>query len=312
MPLLVPPWCSYKYVFLALSTSSIIVVNLADVLVALQGWMGVKEDWAGLDRILCKRILAPVIIFDNRGMGESDVPEGSYSISLFVSDMMTVVEAAVGKVAFDVFGISMGGCIAQMAALSGNPLLRRVVIGCSTPGGPDTQVGPGLLACFQLLADPAVKSMTARELTTNIHYHNLPAQWIEDHPDMFEQFIVDVLRHKRPYPGTMGQMKAISKFNVSQKLHTIRIPTLIVHGDEDEMVPVESGKLIHNLVPESHMVELKGAGHLFWITHLHDTIRPVAAFLSSVKAPSLDSSPHLKISATANSTKAPTNLRAKL
>jgi len=270
--------------------------------------MGVKEDWAGMDRILCKRIRAPVIIFDNRGMGESDVPEGSYSISLFVIDMVAVVEAAVGKVPFDVFGISMGGCIAQMAALSGNPMVRRVVIGCSTPGGPDTQIGPGLLACFQMLSDPSVKTMTARELTTNIQLHNLPAHWIEDHPDMFEQFIVDVLRHNRPYPGTLGQMKAIAKFNVSQRIQNVKIPALIVHGDEDQMVPVESGRLLHKLIPESHMVELKGAGHLFWITHLHDTIRPVAAFLNSSMPPSLESSPHLKISATANSARSPANL----
>ena len=268
--------------------------------------MGVKEDWAGLDRILCKRIRAPVVIFDNRGVGESDVPETPYSMSQFVGDLMAVVNASLGKVEFDLFGISMGGCTVQLAALTANPLIRRVVIGCSTPGGPETKLGAGLLECFQIMNDPSTKNLSPLEQTRNIQYHNLPTSWIEQHPDMFTQFLADTMRYNRPHKGLVSQMKALSKFNVASTVSKINIPALIIHGDEDDMIPIESARMLHQLIPNAHFVELKGAAHLFWITHLHDTVRPVAAFLTSPQQ-QLGNSPHLMASPTSSAV-----VRAKL
>lgn len=262
--------------------------------------MGVKEDWAGLDRILCKRIHAPVVIYDNRGIGESGVPTSGYTIEQLALDMFTVATAALGNRQFDVLGISMGGCIAQMAALMPNSsLIRRLVLGCSTPGGAQAKLGPGLLACFNLMSDPASKTLSPRELTINIQHNNLPEPWVYEYPNMFEQFISDLLRYHRPLEGLLGQMQALSKFNLSRRVSSIRIPTFIVHGDEDAMVPLESGKMLHQLIPESQMIEIKGAAHLFWITHLHDTVRPVAAFLRSPN-PRQDNSPHLMASTTSS------------
>ena len=269
--------------------------------------MAVKEDWAGLDRILCKRINAPVVIFDNRGIGESDVPAGDYTIVQLTKDMFTVATAALGGIEFDVFGISMGGCIAQTAALMPNSRIRRLVLGCSTPGGRAAKPGPGLQACFNIVRDPSTKSLSPRELLSNVHHNNLPPSWVMEYPDMFSQFISDLLRYNRPLDGISSQAVALSKFNLSRHLPSLSTPTLIIHGDEDQMVPIESGKLLHNLLPESQMIELKGAAHLFWITHLHDTVRPVAAFLKSPN-PREDKSPHLMASTTSSAH----NPRAKL
>lgn len=244
-----------------------------------KGWMGVKEDWAGLDRALCKRIRAPVVVFDNRGSGESDVPDTPYSIGLFASDLNTVAEASLGNTAYDVLGISMGGCIALMAALSGSTRIRRIVLGCSTPGGPETRLGKDLVASFNMVQ--MANSMSPREFTTNMQYRNLPAWWIEQHPDIFEQYISDLLRHRRPLQGIIKQMQALSRFNLSKLISNITVPTLIVHGDEDEMVPIESGRLLMKKIPTASGCELRGASHFFWITHLHDTVRAVAEFLNS-------------------------------
>lgn len=269
--------------------------------------MGVKEDWAGLDRILCKRINAPVVIFDNRGIGESDVPSGGYTIEQLTKDLLTVADAALGGIEFDVFGISMGGCIAQTAALMPNSRIRRVVLGCSTPGGSATKPGPGLQACFNIMRDPASKTLPPRELLSNVNLNNLPPEWVLEYPDHFSQFISNLLRFNRPLEGIASQAVALSKFNLSRRLSALSSPTLILHGDEDQMVPLDSGKLLHQLVPESQMIELKGAAHLFWITHLHDTVRPVAAFLKSPN-PRQDKSPHLMTSTTSSAY----NPRAKL
>jgi pimeloyl-ACP methyl ester carboxylesterase len=252
--------------------------------------MKVKEDWAGLDRALCKRIRAPVVIFDNRGIGESDVPDTPYTIPLFVSDLKTVVEHALGKVPIDLLGISMGGCIVQMAALSGLLPVRRIVLGCTTPGGPETKPGPGLVACMQLVEEACrakSEKHDPRALVTDLEYHNLPSAWIEDHPDIFEQYIVDQLRYRRPLPGLLGQMRALSKFNVSRSIHSLQTPSLILHGDADNVIPLESAQLLAQKLPNSELYVLEGAAHLFWITHLHDATRSIASFLN--KPPSYES-----------------------
>lgn len=269
--------------------------------------MGVKEDWAGLDRILCKRICAPVVIFDNRGIGESDAPAGGYTIEQLTKDFLAVADAALGGIEFDVFGISMGGCIAQTAALLPNSRIRRLVLGCSTPGGAAAKPGPGLQACFNIVRDPSTPNLQPRELLSNIHHNNLPPSWILEYPDMFNQFVSVLLRYNRPLAGIASQAQALARFNLSRRLPSLPTPTLLLHGDEDQMVPLESGKLLHSLIPESQMIELKGAAHLFWITHLHDTVRPVSAFLKSPN-PREDKSPHLMTSTTSSAY----NPRAKL
>ena len=75
-----------------------------------------------------------VIVFDNRGMGRSDVPRGLYSIRQMASDAHTVLKAA-GVAAADVVGASMGGMIAQELALRFPQCVRRLVLACTSHGG---------------------------------------------------------------------------------------------------------------------------------------------------------------------------------
>lgn len=242
--------------------------------------MGVKEDWAGFDRALCKRINAPVVIFDNRGIGESDVPTTPYSIALFVEDLKTVVDAALGKVPHDILGISMGGCITMAAALTDYPLLRRIIIGCSTPGGPEAKLGNGLMSCMSAFTDDTTKNLPHREQVIKLQRYNLPAAWIEAHSSLFEQYITDVMRSKRSAKGIIQQMKALIRFNVSKTVANIKIPTFIIHGELDDMVPLQSGQLLLSKIKTSQMFEIKGAAHLFWISHLGDAVRATSAFLN--------------------------------
>lgn len=75
------------------------------------------------------------IAFDNRGVGLSDVPPGPYSIAAMASDAAAVMDAA-GIVRAHVFGISMGGMIGQEFALQYPARTRSLILGCTSPGGP--------------------------------------------------------------------------------------------------------------------------------------------------------------------------------
>src|SRR5271163_748926 len=76
------------------------------------------------------------IAFDNRGIGQSDVPAGVYPIALMASDAAAVLDAA-GLERAHIFGTSMGGMIAQEFALQYPERVRSVILGCTSPGGPN-------------------------------------------------------------------------------------------------------------------------------------------------------------------------------
>ena len=92
-----------------------------------------KEDWHGLaERLAATR---PVLIFDNRGMGESDIPEGPYTMEQFARDTLGLA-AHVGFTTFNLMGISMGGMISQHVAIAAPPgVVRRLILGCTHHGG---------------------------------------------------------------------------------------------------------------------------------------------------------------------------------
>src|SRR5580692_11150604 len=89
--------------------------------------------WHRSRPILAK--LFRTIALDNRGVGQSDAPPGIYSIALMASDAAAVLDAA-GIESAHVFGVSMGGMIAQEFALQYPNRVRSLILGCTAPGGP--------------------------------------------------------------------------------------------------------------------------------------------------------------------------------
>lgn len=241
-------------------------------LVMIMGLAGVKEDWRQLAPGLA--VNRPVLVMDNRGIGESDVPPGPYSISMFVEDVLAVMDE-LGWMRADVFGISMGGMIAQQLVLAQPERVRRLILGCTMHGGPH-QVPPRPEVLQALLPQRNVDPQLALRKAMAVNY---TPQWVESHPEFFDALLQENTRYKRSSRGIMAQMQAIMKFDVENLLSQISCPTLVIHGDEDQLLPLPNGQAIAAKIPGSIFHLLRHCGHVFWHMDEGESQRVIELFL---------------------------------
>jgi 3-oxoadipate enol-lactonase len=212
------------------------------------------------------------IAFDNRGVGLSDVPPGPYSIATMASDAAAVLDAA-GVTLAHVFGVSMGGMIAQEFALQYPARTRSLILGCTSPGGPlavraESKVIDVLFAC----------GMTPEQAREAI----LP--YIYDAATPQEKIAEDTSVRQRWLPtpaGYMAQLQGILAWESYSRITQITAPTLVIHGKSDALVPPGNGELIARRIPGAKLVLLDHASHLFLTDRTEEANREIVEFLSS-------------------------------
>jgi pimeloyl-ACP methyl ester carboxylesterase len=212
------------------------------------------------------------ILFDNRGVGKSDVPRGAYSIAQMAADAAAVLDAA-GIEKAHVFGVSMGGMIAQEFALDYPARVNRLVLGCTTYGGRN-----GIPAAQEVL-----DILKARARMTPEEGAQAMVPYIYDSSTPRERIEEDLAIRRRTYPdaaGYLGQVQAISAWTSLDRLAAIHVPTLVIHGETDQLVPPENARILIQNIPESRLVLLPHASHIFITDQPEASHREVLAFLS--------------------------------
>lgn len=216
------------------------------------------------------------IAFDNRGVGQSDVPPGPYSIAAMASDAAAVLDAA-GIRRAHVFGVSMGGMIAQEFALQYPQRVWSLILGCTTAGGITTQYAePAALMMLQtIMGMPAEQ---AAEAAVPLIYHCATPRRLID----------EDIATRRPWlptkDGYLAQLQAIIGWESFSRLPQIAAPTLVIHGKADRLVPPGNGEIIAARIPGAQLVLLDHAGHLFSTDQTEAAHRAVLEFLSSTRA----------------------------
>ncbi|MFY9804591.1 MAG: alpha/beta fold hydrolase [Candidatus Acidiferrales bacterium] len=194
------------------------------------------------------------IALDNRGVGQSDVPSGVYSIALMASDAAAVLDAA-GVLSAHVFGISMGGMIAQEFALQYPQRVRSLILGCTASGGPEAvQAAPAVLETLLR------QGMTPEEATEAI----IP--FIYDAGTPRERIDEDMAIRMKWYPSARAyssQLQGIIAWEAYSRIAQIKAPTLLIHGETDRLVPAANGRLIAARIPGAKLVLIPHASHIF-------------------------------------------------
>ena len=223
-----------------------------------------------------------VITYDRRGFGRSDKPARGYDYDTFAEDLHEILEALDLR-DVTLVGFSMGGGeIARYVAKHGQERIRSVVFAAAVPP---------YLAKTDDNPEGPLDQATADGMESGLK---------DDRDAFFPQFVRDfysaggvlkasqaqvdqavALAQQSDQKAALGAMEAFATTDFREDLTTIAVPTLVLHGDADAVVPFEgSGKRTHAIVPGSELVVVEGAPHGFNVTHADEFNRALLAFLA--------------------------------
>jgi pimeloyl-ACP methyl ester carboxylesterase len=233
-----------------------------DPLVLIAGLGYPLWQWHKMVPFLAERF--QVVAFDNRGVGQTDKPAGPYSAQLLAADTVALLDALDIKKAV-VAGHSMGGFVAQALALDYPDRVSALVL-CSTNfGGPrHVPITPEAMAVLSdMTSDPLTR------FTNGLKVSTAPG-WAEANPKILEEWIAWRMANPLDLAGYQSQM-AIGLALVAedaafeQRLPEISVPTLILFGAHDKVVPPQNAELLAEKIPGSKIDILPDAGHFFCI-----------------------------------------------
>jgi len=216
------------------------------------------------------------IALDNRGVGQSDVPQGPYSIAGMAEDAAKVLDAA-GVERAHVFGVSMGGMIAQEFTLRFPDRVRSLILACTAAGGPTAlRAEPAALEMLRT-ASFMPRDQAAEAAVPFIYDSATPRRLIDE----------DIARRRPWLPssvGYLGQLQAILGWECYSRLDQISAPTLVIHGKNDRLIPPGNGEMIAARIPGAQLVLIENAGHLFTTDQTAKGHEAAIRFLSSHSA----------------------------
>ncbi len=195
------------------------------------------------------------IVFDNRGVGKSDVPPGPYPIAQMAADAACVLDAA-GVERASIFGVSMGGMIAQEFAILYPHRVDSLVLGCTACGGQNSiPAAPNVLQILMARATMTPEE-GAEAMVPFIYDASTPRARIDE----------DLAIRRRTFPtaaGYLAQVQGVLSWTCFDRLNQIKARTLIVHGETDQLVPPQNALILKQHIAGSRLAVLPHASHIF-------------------------------------------------
>ncbi len=251
-----------------------------DPLALIMGFSGSSRGWGDPFLDLIERRFKTILI-DNRGTGESDKPDAPWTMTDMANDVAAVLDHAKIDRAH-IYGISMGGMIAQEFALQHAARVRGLVLGCTAPGMAHAAPNdPANVA--KRMPDPSKtpeqQARTAFEVACGTAFLNSKRG-----PAFIDHQIAEMGKYPiTPLPTFTRQMEAIQAWDPWDRLGQIKAPTLIFHGDDDKLLPHANAEILHSKIAGSRVHILKGIGHMFFWEAPEESVGIPGDFVASVK-----------------------------
>ena len=214
-----------------------------------------------------------VVWFDNRGTGESGMTRKA-TIQDLTRDALAVMDAA-GLGRAHVFGVSMGGGIALELAMQAPQRVTSLVLGCTCMLTSEKPRMPAIMRALYYLPPWALRLLLPRRGDKGYGSAATPEAVATD--------MAVLARDRFSVPGVVAQAAAIAGYSTTNEaVAALTMPALVIHGDEDGVVPYAWGVELAEALPHSTFVEVKGAGHNFLVAGGDKTNAIIAEFLSNV------------------------------
>ena len=221
-----------------------------------------------------------VITVDNRGIGDSDAPGGSYSTRVMAEDVVAVLDHA-GVRSAGVVGTSLGGMVAQELALAHPERVERLVLVATIPGGRLTAPMP-LKTAYLLTWAPLMRS---DQRLRGFVEHNLGPETLRRRAKVVRRLMGLKRAHPQTEQAWRAQATAGVLFDPLGRQRRITQPTLILQGTADQVVNPVNAELLAGLIPNARLRYVEGAGHLVCWDEPRRFARVVSGFLTDRAVP---------------------------
>jgi 3-oxoadipate enol-lactonase len=229
-------------------------------LLLIQGMSGTHDHWGDA---LVERLTGDgraLVGVNHRGVYRTAIPEAGYTMADLADDQAAALDALGIDEPVDVFGISMGGMIALNLALQHPEKVRTLALGCTTAGG----------ALMTYPSQEDIQNLFAAQQSGNIEtalragYEVNFSERLWSDEAAYARFKELTERAPVPVQVILGQAQAIGSHDVGARLSEITVPTAVLHGTVDRMLPYPNGVAVHGGIPGATLDTFDEAGHLFF------------------------------------------------
>jgi pimeloyl-ACP methyl ester carboxylesterase len=217
-----------------------------------------------------------VVSFDPRGVSASDKPEGPQTITLLAGDVAQLLQA-IGIDSAHIVGASFGGFVAQEFALKYPAMTRKLVLCCTSFGGPNHVVP----APETLQALASTKGLNSEDRMRENLLLAFTPEYVRTHSDEVDHIVHLRATNEVPEHIYLSQLHAAMSFNVESRLAEIRSPTLVLSGDADVIVPVQNSRNLAEKIPGARLQIIEGGSHTFFIEQAGEFNHIVGEFLAT-------------------------------
>lgn len=244
-------------------------------LLLIMGLGGSRLGWGDAFLEPMQRLFTTVLV-DNRGTGRSDKPQGLVSIDDMAHDALAVLDDA-GLERVHVFGVSMGGAIAQRLVLNAPQRVNRLALGCTFCSG-ETMVMPEEEVVNYLFSPTGTGGLEAAMRGLRATY--TPA-FLESQRELLEARMKRLASEPTPPYVHTAQLRALrDTHNACDELGSVVAPTLILTGACDQLVPPQNSDVLAQHIPNATLHTISDAAHTFWVSHPQETVDTLTSFLN--------------------------------
>ena len=223
-------------------------------LVLIRGLGSNADHWYQQAPVLSREY--KVILFDNRGVARSSEPGGEFSVFMMAQDTLGLLDSLGIKKAH-VFGLSMGGMIAQEMAINYPDRVSSLILACTHCGGQhqiraSAEVGALFMDMIYVASDESkVKAAVCL----------FDKETLEKRPEVARRYSEISLNHPVCTRVLAQQWEAVLKHDTFDRLPRIEAPTLVLTGDADLLIPPGNSEILATRIPSAELKIISGGGH---------------------------------------------------